>query len=72
MSEDWAEMEALWEPWETAATSYMEVSDSEGKSVLSPFTAYAPTFQQARLSMKLHLGILLREEGYHPSWLRED
>lgn len=66
------EMDASWEPWETEAMTNLNITDLQGAAVSAPFAAYAPTFGQAKVSMKLHLGILLRQHGYHPSWLRED
>lgn len=64
------EMESTWEPWETEASTYLIVKDTEGTSVRTPFSAYAGTFSEAKTTMLVHLGWLLLEHGYFPSWIK--
>lgn len=68
---DYSHFEEDWDPWGSTAYSDLTVTDINGVTASSPFKAHAATFHQARLTMKLHFGVLLREHGYRPAWLKE-
>lgn len=63
-------IDSSWEPWVTEVAAFLEVTDSDGSSSYTPFSACAPTFEQAKNSMKIHLGMCLRQQGYSPAWIR--
>ena len=64
-------IEENWEPWRTQLLCFPTVSNEQGGSASFPVVVCAPTFEQAKTTVQVHVGVVLRKHGIIPEWLKD-